>query len=30
MIRERLDDIRFIVILATVAMLGSLLAGLFT
>lgn len=30
MIRERLDDIRFIVTLATVAMIGSLLAGLFT
>lgn len=29
MIREKLDDIRFIVTLAAVAMLGSLLAGLF-
>ena len=29
MIRGRFDDIRFLVILATVAMLGSLLAGLF-
>ncbi len=30
MIRERLDDIRFLVTLAMVAMVGSLLAGLFT
>lgn len=30
MIRERLDDIRFLVTLAAVAMLGSVLAGLFT
>jgi hypothetical protein len=29
MIRERLDDIRFIATLAAVAMFGSLLAGLF-